>query len=318
MLSEQQIAHFQLFGYLMLPKFFGPDELHTIEDEYERGIAAASPAYATALGVRGQISWSNMREDTPTLGNMLENERLAAVAESLMGEGAFGVMSNGNHFTGALTEWHADTSITAFSSVKFVAYLEDLGADNGALRVIPGSHRSPWHDELRALGSKTAATSPGNPDDTVAKTARFEVTDVPAQVCASRPGDLLAFDLRTWHASWNGVAGRRMCSFTYFKEPETAAEQEGMLAMAAQLRRESAFRELRRQREWLKRGTNPTEVPRPASQFSARWLENDVQSERRRRWIESLLRWGILGGQAAETARAKDAVTAMSSHADGR
>jgi hypothetical protein len=32
------------------------------------------------------------------------------------------------------------------TAVKFAAYLERLDADTGALRLLPGSHRQPFHE----------------------------------------------------------------------------------------------------------------------------------------------------------------------------
>src|ERR1041384_4734241 len=144
-----------------------------------------------------------MRPDTPFLGDALEHPTLVTVAEQLLGDQAVGVMSNGNCFSGRFTEWHCDTSTPDFRSVKFVAYLDPVGADSGALRVLPGSQVSPWHERLLPIGAKRDLKTSGNPDSAAAA-GTLRLTDVPAQVCTSTPGDVFAFDLRTWHSSWNG------------------------------------------------------------------------------------------------------------------
>ena len=41
MLTEQQIMHFQTFGFLILRDAFSPDELELINAEFERGLTAA-------------------------------------------------------------------------------------------------------------------------------------------------------------------------------------------------------------------------------------------------------------------------------------
>ncbi|KPI03534.1 Phytanoyl-CoA dioxygenase [Actinobacteria bacterium OK074] len=294
MVTQQQADFFRLFGYLPLPGFFDAGELAVIEKEYALGHAAASTVYASAIGVRGQMSWSNMREETPFLGDALESEKLSSAARALLSDDAVGVMSNGNVFSGNLTEWHADTSVPDFHSLKFVAYLDPVDGDSGALRVLPGSHRDPWHDELIAISLKDKLNTAGNPEsDTAAKGARFEVRDVPAQVCASRPGDVIAFNLRSWHASWNGFPNRRMCSFTYFDAPRDEAQETAIRTVVRQFGREAQFRELRRQRDWMAAGAKPSGIPRRESQYSAQWLANAEGSTTRERWLGHLRAWGM-------------------------
>jgi Phytanoyl-CoA dioxygenase (PhyH) len=293
MISERQIDFFRLFGYVALPGFFDPEEVAVIEREYALGLAATRPLYCAAIGVRGQLSWSNMRPGTPFLAGALESDKLLAAARGVLDPQAVGVMTNGNSFSGTLTEWHADTSVPDFRAVKFVAYLDPIGAENGALRVLPGSHRSPWHEELLPIGVKKQLNVAGNPEAVQPDGARLAVPDIPAQVCVSRPGDVFAFDQRTWHASWNGSPNRRMCSFTYFGSPQNAAEREAVSAVSAQFAREARFRELRRQREWISSGTKPGSIPSRERQYSAEWLSNESGSELRARWIEQLQEWGM-------------------------
>ncbi|HEY0392485.1 MAG TPA: phytanoyl-CoA dioxygenase family protein [Solirubrobacterales bacterium] len=291
-LTAQQRLHFELFGFLALPEFFDAEEIRTIESEYERAFAAVEPLYAAPIGVRGQINWSSMRDETPFLASALEFPRLVESAEDLLGEDAVGVMTNGNNFSGRLTEWHADTSAPDFRSAKFVAYLQPLDGESGALRVLPGSHRDPWHSEVAAIAPRENDRTSGNPEDECSGVG-LEVGEVPSVVCDSRPGDAFVFDLRTWHASCGGKPNRKMCSFTYFQAPRDEAGQEGMRQIVAQLKRESAFREARRQREW-RRAERPGRPPRREPQYSRSWLENAEGSERRARWLRELVDWGLV------------------------
>ena len=68
--------------------------------------------------------------------------------------------------------------------------------DSGALRLIPGSHKKALHDALRENLNELG----------------LEICDVPGYVCKSEPGDVVAFDMRCWHASWGGSEDRRMCT----------------------------------------------------------------------------------------------------------
>lgn len=297
-LTAQQRLHFELFGFLALPEFFDAEEIRTIESEYERALAVVEPLYAAPIGVRGQINWSSMRQETPFLASALEFEPLVEAAEDLLGEDAVGVMTNGNNFSGRLTEWHADTSAPDFRSAKFVAYLQPLDGESGALRVLPGSHRDPWHGEVAAIAPREGARTSGNPEDEDSGVG-LEVSEVPSVVCESRPGDVFVFDLRTWHASWGGKPNRKMCSFTYFQAPHDDASRAGMQQIVTQLKRESVFREARRQREW-RRAERPGRPPRREPQYSQSWLENAEGSERRARWLRELVDWGLV--QDAPTA----------------
>ena len=80
--------------------------------------------------------------------------------------------------------WHTDTS-HAVPSAKAVAYLEEVDAGTGALRVLPGSHRL---DE-RVL--RDLLQGPVFRDDA---TWRAATGAVPAHVVATRPGDVVVFD----------------------------------------------------------------------------------------------------------------------------
>ncbi|MFH8560826.1 phytanoyl-CoA dioxygenase family protein [Streptomyces sp. NPDC017988] len=293
MVTAQQADFFRLFGFLPLPGLFDAGELAVIEKEYAVGHAEASKVYSAALGVRGQMSWSNMRDQTPFLAGALETEKLRTAAEALLGPEAVGVMSNGNVFSGNLTEWHADTSVPGFRSLKFVAYLDPVDADSGALRVLPGSHKDPWHDELLAISVKERLNTAGNPESEESGRTGFPVDAVPARVCTSRPGDVYAFDLRTWHASLNGFPNRRMCSFTYFGAPRDGAQSAAVRSVVKQFGREAQFRELRRQRDWIAAGARPSGIPRRESQYSPGWLAGAGGNEHRARWIEQLRAWGM-------------------------
>ena len=88
-------------------------------------------------------------------------------------------------------------------------YMEPVRVDSGALRVIPGSHQNPLHDKLRKLKND------GQMD---------QIEQVPAQVCDSDPGDVVAFDYRTWHASCGGSTDRHMATFNFYRYPKTAEE----------------------------------------------------------------------------------------------
>jgi ectoine hydroxylase-related dioxygenase (phytanoyl-CoA dioxygenase family) len=81
-----------------------------------------------------------------------------------------------------------------------LAYLEPVGADSGALRVIPGSHHPQFREALRELGSTGLRDS-----------------SLPAHVVATEPGDLLLLDEHVLHASFGGGI-RRQWRVDYLEE----------------------------------------------------------------------------------------------------
>ena len=64
--------------------------------------------------------------------------------------------------------------------IKFAFYLDSVGQETGAFRVLPGSHRPPYHELLQETREES----------------RLETSEVPAFVCESEPGDVVGFYLR--------------------------------------------------------------------------------------------------------------------------
>lgn len=207
MLTEEQRIHFQTFGFVILRGLFSPDELKTINVEFMEAMEAGfreTPFDGT------RRHWLvTMGPETPFFASLLEDPRCCGVAEQLHGEDVFGIASDINRYVGN-TKWHPDTGSVHQYGVKFAYYLQPTGAESGALRVIPGSHKQPLHDELRRNLGKSGLSIP----------------DVPAYVCESEPGDVVAFDLRCWHASWGGSNDRRMCVLVYYNNPKTPEGEE--------------------------------------------------------------------------------------------
>ena len=96
------------------------------------------------------------------------------MAEQLYGEDVFGIASDVNRYVGD-TRWHPDTGSLDQYGVKFAYYLQPVTADTGALRLIPGSHESSFHGELRQKMDEL----------------ELDIPDVPAYIFESEPGTWL-------------------------------------------------------------------------------------------------------------------------------
>ena len=265
-LSPAQQRHFDTFGFITLRQLFTSNEVATLREEYE---AELTRLYPDAPFDGSSRHWAVMlSERTPLFASLLEDERFCAVAEQLYGEVGVGMQTDANRYVGD-TGWHADhmaDSNRDVYGVKFAMYLDTVGADSGALRIVPGSQRRAFHEQVAETLEHTD----------------LAIDQVPAHVCVSEPGDVVAFDMRCWHASSGGSDGRRMCTSVFYSKPQGAKQQA-----AARERAEGA------------RNT-PRHFGRPDGElYPASWLANRGNSPRRARWIGYLEEYGYLERESA-------------------
>lgn len=83
---------------------------------------------------------------------------------------------------------------------------------------------------------------------------------------------MVAFDLRTYHASLSGKVDRRMCSFTYYNYPHEPAEIELTILNA------------QGHMSQKDNSADPWNPPGPPQE----WLANPDNNPRRGDWLESL------------------------------
>ena len=223
MLSTKQVLYYQTFGFLVLRQLLSPGEVKTIDEELVRRLGVVfrdTPFDGTA-----RHGAAMMGPDTPFFASLLEDSRFLGTARQLYGDDVIATGLSGNRYVGN-SHWHPDVGPTHPGGPKFALYLEPVGADTGALRVIPGSHRSPFHDQLRGeLGMHM-------------EKAGFDIPDLPAFVCESQPGDVVVFDLRLWHASCGGASDRRMCTVEFLKSPVSMEERAAIRSTAQQTTRD--------------------------------------------------------------------------------
>jgi hypothetical protein len=146
-----------------------------------------------------------MDANTPFITSLIDDPRFVDVAEQILGKPVLGILTDGNYYVGD-TGWHPDSRSSNIEAVKFTIYLDPLEARNGALRLIPGSHLEPLH----SLMTKEPEATFG-----ISREA------VPAFVFESRPGDVLVFNQRVWHASFGGSTHRRMGIVDFHEDPQT-------------------------------------------------------------------------------------------------
>ena len=221
MLSDQQIAHFETFGFLALRGLFSKSEGDAIRAESDRLLSLARDG-KSFTGEASQTVFQFF-ERSPYLMGLLEDDRVYGLAESLLGPDFILMSTEANRYVGE-TQWHSDGGTMPVPSIKVAWYLDPVQRDTGCLRVIPGSHRpGGFRDSLKSLHSEyRTATS----NDFGAPGA-----EVPCHPLESRPGDVVVISEPVYHASFGGSPGRRMNAIN-FAEAVLTEEQEAGLCEA--------------------------------------------------------------------------------------
>jgi len=197
-LTKQQVGFFKTFGYLALPGLL-KDDLGEITDAFE-------DIWKHQVDIGNQSHDGSARsmlvpfiDQHKRLCALLDDHRIEAVVESLIGRGFQYVGSDGNYYVGD-TVWHSDRMSTTIRFLKVAFYLDSLQQDSGCLRVIPGSHA------IDDIYSSTLTESIGQSRDVFG----VDGPQIPAVALETEPGDVLLFNHRLKHASFGGDTRRRM------------------------------------------------------------------------------------------------------------
>jgi ectoine hydroxylase-related dioxygenase (phytanoyl-CoA dioxygenase family) len=222
---EQQAAFFHAFGALKVPGLFAA-EIDLIIDGFEEMFRdvpseAVDPRFSLHRPIsaeqetpRRQIT-SDFIERNQKLAWLRDDPRVTDLARALLGDRYVYAGSAGNLFNSYI-HWHSDffrSTVTSEMHIKLALYLDELDADSGALRVMPGTnHPGPFRSSLYDENP-----SPGFDD----LESRFGLAeeDIPCWAISVHPGDLVVFNDSILHANFNGGAGRRMFSLQFEQAP---------------------------------------------------------------------------------------------------
>lgn len=210
MLTTQQLDHFATFGFVILPGMLGDQRTAALRAEVD---AAIRDAYAATYhervidGISGHYLPMTSRLTPVSSGLVCDDPVLIDAAEALLGGPVLPSLPEGVLYFGS-APWHNDDGI-GVAGVKFAAYFDHLSATNGALRFVSCSQ----HAEPRALASRYQ---------------RAGYDDWPGVIAASAPGDVIAFDLHTFHASFGG-RDRLAWTIEYLADPPDEAARASVL-----------------------------------------------------------------------------------------
>lgn len=200
-LTDSQVYHFQTFGFLVLRQAFDKNEMAVIDREFETMLLQDRDGRPFP-GEQRQSLYSIV-EKSALLTGFAADDRLYGVMEQLYGPGFSWLCSEGNLYVGD-TPWHPDGTRLYAPPMKVSLYLDPLTKETGCLRVIPGSHLRPFHEDLKNMGQ-----------------IGFPGPEFPCYPFESQPGDLLFANMNLWHAAFGGRVGRRHLAFNFFPEPAT-------------------------------------------------------------------------------------------------
>jgi hypothetical protein len=214
-LTEDQRAFFDCFGYLVLRGALR-HEMTWIDEEFERQVAIPG---------RKAVPFIDQSERLSTL---LDHPAIVGAAGSLLGED-FSYMSSDGGLRRDDSGWHSDGHWRDHGSLrklKFLIYLDVLGADSGCLRVIPGSHRV-GEGFAEALESQTFSATQGK------QPFGIDQHQWPNVALETRPGDVVVFNQHLKHAAFFGGIRRRLFTIIAVQRattPHEIAQLRGYMA----------------------------------------------------------------------------------------
>ena len=216
MLTPTQVDHYRTFGFVVLPGLLAPervDRLHVEVDTALRDAYAATYHERVIDGISGHYLPMASRHTPVSASLVCDDPTLIDAAEQLVGGPVIPECPEGVLYF-AEAGWHNDDGI-GVTGIKFATYFDSLHADNGALRFLPGSHIPEQTARLTAYRSRQAPNDNG-------------AWGYPGNVAITQPGDVLAFDLHTWHASFGGH-DRLAWTIIYTSVPHTQDERDRTL-----------------------------------------------------------------------------------------
>ena len=214
-LTKEQLQQFEAFGFLHLKQLFS--HLETAEIA-----AAASEVWAAELGRPPRdsdcLSLPGIVEGHPRLTELLVlDERLYRPLRQLLGDGMIWSGSEGNRgFEEGRTfhHWHADRPgerELGYLRIKVMIYLDPMRREQGAFRVIPGSHQPGFHEMLQPMQKAHVEGSP--------VFFGIDGADILCYAVETDPGDAVLFSQNLFHAVYEKTGPRRYIALKYASRP---------------------------------------------------------------------------------------------------
>jgi hypothetical protein len=212
LLTPQQVHFFETFGFLKIPGLFSDDIDNIIcgfEDLFGDKDQLVWETKEALHGDARRVIIPGFIEQSPRLAPLQHDPRVLGIIRSLIGREYKWASSDGNLFY-CESYWHSDNYAAPLHHyhIKLSFYLDDLTGHNGAIRIIPGSH---FHQQTYARTLRKDFNDPAAINDLYG----IAGSDIPSYTVESIPGDLIVWNFRTIHGSYNGGERRRLFSMNF-------------------------------------------------------------------------------------------------------
>jgi ectoine hydroxylase-related dioxygenase (phytanoyl-CoA dioxygenase family) len=206
-LSEAQRRQLKDEGFCIVPNVLAPGELIRVQQALDRAIEQTRQAGSNTYDVRLDPNAANVRvynlpERDPVFIELLRNPAALACVEAVLGPNFIvsNFSANIAHPGSAPMRTHSDQALSVPEPwhapwvLNIIWCLDDVDAENGATRYLPGSHRFRSFSEV--------------PSDTEAQMQSF----------VAKAGSFVAMDGRLWHSSGSNtsVDRQRRMAFGYY------------------------------------------------------------------------------------------------------
>ncbi len=225
-LSPQQLAFYETFGFLRLPRLFAED-IDAIIAAFEAGFVEGPTLEMSEdvhFGMR-RVAAPGIVERSARLRELIEDPRIVGIVRSVFGDTSEWAGSDGN-LMWCDTAWHCDLYGSPIDRyhLKLFFYLDPVDARSGGLRVIPGTHFYAG-SFARGLRQKVSRWQD------VEGIFGVRVEDLPSVAVPSEPGDVILGNFRTLHATFGGGPRRRLLTMNFRDaRPEGAPRPSGDVA----------------------------------------------------------------------------------------
>ncbi len=221
-LSERQTQYFRTFGFLRIKGLFR-EEIGRIIDGFEDVFRTVEPTMVVSWEQDAlqqteprrspsyrKIIHPQFIRNSDKLSWLAEDPRVMGVARALTSERTELLASDANLYY-SNTSWHPDLYGAPLDvyHLKMSFYLDELRAESGAIRVIPGTHF--YLSEF----AKLLLEKLHRPPREIRETFGVEADEIPSYVVENDPGDVLLWDFRTFHASFHGADRRRSFALVF-------------------------------------------------------------------------------------------------------
>ncbi|GIP33173.1 ectoine hydroxylase [Paenibacillus sp. J2TS4] len=219
-LNKEQLDFFDKNGYLFLDPFFSEEETAGLKQElnkvWKESAGRQVPEVIREPGGDEVRSVFAVHRDNKIFGELSRNSRIVGAVQQILGSEVYVHQSRINFkpgFTGKEFYWHSDfetwhveDGMPRMRALSCSVALEDNYAYNGALMVVPGSHKH----YVSCVGK--------TPDDNFKSSLRKQVYGVPdddsltwlveqssIEMPTGKAGSILLFDCNIMHGSNSNI-----------------------------------------------------------------------------------------------------------------